>query len=159
MKTQKITKFWDPWSEQVWKVSKWKICCNTKKVTLLKNFFLSFQIKPVKRTTNTAWKVSKYGVFLVRVSPHLDWIRRDTRYLSVFSPNAGKYGPEKVRYLDTFHTVKKRESKPCLNQKTTRSNAKIIWYCKITRYSIKGYSQLWSKRRQYSFRWASKLSR
>ena len=25
-------------------------------------------------------------------------------YLSVFSPNAGKYGPEKT-YLDTFHTV------------------------------------------------------
>ena len=23
----------------------------------------------------------------------------------VFSPNAGKYGPEKTPYLDTFHTV------------------------------------------------------
>ena len=32
-------------------------------------------------------------------------IRRDTKYLSVFSPNAGKYGPEKTPYLDTFHTV------------------------------------------------------
>ena len=29
----------------------------------------------------------------------------DTEYLSVFSPNAGKYGPEKTSYLDTFHTV------------------------------------------------------
>ena len=28
--------------------------------------------------------------FLVRVFPHLDWIRRDTPYLSVFSPNAWK---------------------------------------------------------------------
>ena len=30
---------------------------------------------------------------------------RDTRYgeyLSVFSPNMGKYGPEKTPYLDTF---------------------------------------------------------
>ena len=25
--------------------------------------------------------------------------------LSVFSPNAGKYGPEKTPYLDTFHAV------------------------------------------------------
>ena len=37
--------------------------------------------------------------------PHLDWIRKDTSYLSVFSPNAGKYGPEKTPYLDTFHAV------------------------------------------------------
>ena len=29
----------------------------------------------------------------------------NTKYLSVFSPNAGKYGPEKTPYLDTFHTT------------------------------------------------------
>ena len=28
-----------------------------------------------------------------------------TPYLSEFSPNAGKYGPEKTLYLDNFHTV------------------------------------------------------
>ena len=39
----------------------------------------------------TAWKVSKYGVFSV---------------LSLrIRPNAGKYGPEKTPYLDTFYTV------------------------------------------------------
>ena len=43
--------------------------------------------------------------FLVRIFPHSDWIRRDTPYLSVFSPNAGKCGPEKTPYLDTFHVV------------------------------------------------------
>ena len=32
-------------------------------------------------------------------------IRRDKEYLSVFSPNAGKYGTEKTPYLDTFHAV------------------------------------------------------
>ena len=53
----------------------------------------------------TAWKVSKYGVFLVRIFPHSDWIRRDTSYCSVFSPNTGKYGPEKTPYLDPFHAV------------------------------------------------------
>ena len=31
------------------------------------------------------------------------------RYLSVFSPNAGKYGPEKTPYLDTFHTISNAE--------------------------------------------------
>ena len=42
---------------------------------------------------------------LVRIFPHSDWIRRDTEYLSAFSPNAGKYGPGKTSYLDTFHAV------------------------------------------------------
>ena len=37
--------------------------------------------------------------FLVRIFLHSDWIRRDT------SPNAGKYGPEKTPYFDTFHAV------------------------------------------------------
>ena len=44
--------------------------------------------------------------FLVHIFPQSDWIPRDTNYLSVFSPNAGKYGPEKTPYLDIFHPVK-----------------------------------------------------
>ena len=44
-------------------------------------------------------------LFLVRIFPHSDWIRRGTKYLSVFSPNAGKYGPQISPYLDTFHAV------------------------------------------------------
>ena len=43
----------------------------------------------------TAWKLSIFGVFLVRISRHSDWIRRDTPNLSVFSPNAGKCGLKK----------------------------------------------------------------
>ena len=42
---------------------------------------------------NTAWKVSKYGVF-------------SGPYFPVFSPNTGKYEPEKAPFLDTFHAVK-----------------------------------------------------
>ena len=42
----------------------------------------------------TAWKVSVLGVILARIFPHSNWIRRDTVYLSVFSSNAGKCGPE-----------------------------------------------------------------
>ena len=48
----------------------------------------------------TAWKVSVFGVFLVYIFPYSGWIRRDTSYFSVFSPNAGKYGPEKLRNGD-----------------------------------------------------------
>ena len=43
--------------------------------------------------------------FLVRIFRHLNWLWRDTKYFSVFSPNAGIYGPEKTPYLDTFHAV------------------------------------------------------
>ena len=50
----------------------------------------------------TAWKVSIFGVFLVRIFPHSVWMRRVTPYLSVFSPNPGKYGPEKLRIRTLF---------------------------------------------------------
>ena len=46
--------------------------------------------------------------FLVLIFPRSDWIRRDTKYLSVLSPNVGKYGSEKILYLDTFHAVYKK---------------------------------------------------
>ena len=44
-----------------------------------------------------------FEIFLVSIFPYLDWIRRDTPDLSVYSPNVGKYGPEKLR-LRTFFT-------------------------------------------------------
>ena len=34
-----------------------------------------------------------------------DWIRRFTPYVSVFSTNTGKYGPEITPYFDTFHAL------------------------------------------------------
>ena len=42
--------------------------------------------------------MSKYGVLS---GPYYG----DTPYVSVFSPNAEKYGPEKTPYFDTFHAV------------------------------------------------------
>ena len=43
----------------------------------------------------TAWKVSVFGVFLIRIFRYSDWIQtRKTPYFSVFSPNAGKYAAE-----------------------------------------------------------------
>ena len=46
--------------------------------------------------------VSKYGVFS---GPYFPVFGLTTPYLSIFSPNTGKYGPEKTPYLDTFHAV------------------------------------------------------
>ena len=61
-----------------------------------------FFLKKKKFISNTAWKVSVFGIFLVRIFPHLDWIRRDAVYLPVFSPNAGKYGPEELQIRILF---------------------------------------------------------
>ena len=47
--------------------------------------------------------MSVFGVTLVHIFRHLDWVQRDTGYLSVFSPNAGKCGPEKL-LIRTFFT-------------------------------------------------------
>ena len=58
---------------------------------------------PIQPTLREKYPNTKF--FLVRTFPHSDWIRTDTSYLSVFSPSAGKYGPEKTPYLDTFHGV------------------------------------------------------
>ena len=44
-------------------------------------------------------------LFLVRIFLYLDWIRRDTPYLSVYIANIEKYGPEITPFLDTFHTA------------------------------------------------------
>ena len=49
------------------------------------------------KVTYTVWKVYVLEVFLACIFPHSNWLRRDTPYLSVFSLNAGKYGPEKLR--------------------------------------------------------------
>ena len=59
------------------------------------NFSLIWNQKSIE--ADTAWKVSKSRFFS---GPQiLDWI------FSVCSPNAGKYGPEKTLYLNTFHAV------------------------------------------------------
>ena len=61
-------------------------------------------LKRVK-VTSLREKCPNTEYFLLRIFSHSDWIWRDTKYLSVFSPNAGKYGPENTPYLDTFHTA------------------------------------------------------
>ena len=52
--------------------------------------------------TCTAWKMSKYEVIF---GPYFPAFGLNTERYSVFSPNAGIYGPEITPYLDTFHAV------------------------------------------------------
>ena len=42
--------------------------------------------------------MSVFGVFLIRIFPHLERIRRDTKYLSIFSWYAGKKDQENTEY-------------------------------------------------------------
>ena len=46
--------------------------------------------------------MSKYEIFS---GPYFPAFGLNTERYEVFSPNAGKYRPEKTPYLDTFHTV------------------------------------------------------
>ena len=88
----------------------------------------------IELTSITAGKVSKYEVISGPFFPYLGWIRRDISYLSVFSPNARKCGPEITLYLDTFHAVYSigflmisggnRSFLICLNSHNTKSE---IW--------------------------------
>ena len=61
-------------------------------------FWKSLRLTLCEKCPNTEY-------FPVRIFPHSDWIRRDNSYFSVFSPNAGKHGPENTPYLNIFHTV------------------------------------------------------
>ena len=53
----------------------------------------------------TAWKVTKYGVFSGSFFLVFALNTEFTEKISVFSPNTGKYRPEKTPNLDTFHAV------------------------------------------------------
>ena len=53
------------------------------------------QLRSTHQTRTLREKCPNTEFFLVRIFP----------YLSVFSPNTRKYGPEKTLYLDTFHAV------------------------------------------------------
>ena len=72
--------------------------CNILRPPILKNIFV-----------RTARNVSKYGVISGTYFPvfglNTERYSGIIRYLTVFSPNTGKYGPEIAPYLDTFHEV------------------------------------------------------
>ena len=55
-------------------------------------------------TSRTVWKVSLFGVFLVRIVQHLDWIRKDTSYLCIQS-KCGKIQTRKTPNTDSSRNV------------------------------------------------------
>ena len=65
--------------------------------------FICWKKTQTTNNVSTACKVSKNGVFS---GPYFLAFGPNTDRYGVFSPNAGKYGPEKTPYLDTFHAVK-----------------------------------------------------
>ena len=85
----------------------WKDICNLIKTQVVFEIFFhsigSNLTNPLKSTLRQKCPYTEF--FLVRIFPYSHWITRDTPYLSVFSWNAVKYGPEKNPYLDTFHVV------------------------------------------------------
>ena len=67
-------------------------------------FFLHFSIQSL--CTIHCMKSVQIRSFFRSVFSRIRTEYGEIRYLSVlFSPNAGKYGPEKTPYLDTFHAV------------------------------------------------------
>ena len=68
--------------------------CNSCDLTHLRLIFLSYI---------TVWKVSLFRVFLVHIFSHLDLaFRKPHHAFSVFNPNPGKYGREKLRIRTLF---------------------------------------------------------
>ena len=79
------------------------------------------------------WKVSRYKYFY---GPYFSvfGLNISTEYISVLSPNAGKYGPEKSLYLDIFHAVYIINFPfHVLNSKTFKR--KYFWIFKRTSFS------------------------
>ena len=94
--------------------------------------------------TNTVWKVSVLGVFLIRTFPHSDWIRRNTQFLSIFSPDAGKYRPEKL-WIQTLFT----------QSKVLRALASF--FCKFKPKSISGGNSVNQQKTHRFFGWTDLL--
>ena len=94
----------------------------------------------IRGVFSTAWKVSKYGVVS---GPYFTPFEL---YLFVFSPNAGKYGPEKTPYCVTFHAVQRCIQK-CITIFCKNSRQLKVWgQWKVgihNKYRIDKYSPPW----------------
>ena len=87
-----------------------------EKYLKLNSFSLQF-----KARTHHCVKVSVFGVFLVRIFPHLDWIRRDTPYLSLSINGSINCGPNCSVFVYEIHSkdfseILQAYGVPCLNQ-------------------------------------------
>ena len=81
----------------------WLPYCNY--TTCVANLLSTFYIMETLHCVKSAQKRSFFWSVFSRIRTEYREILRISPYISVFSPNAAKYGPEKTPYLDTFHTV------------------------------------------------------
>ena len=80
---EKLKGCWPRWDATVY--------YNKKKLAItMRNFAFSAVLRCVEGRNTEGFEVP--------IFPHSDWTRWDTEYLSVFSSNAEKYGPEKTPY-------------------------------------------------------------
>ena len=84
-------------------------------VSLGKDILMNF-CQFLQPTLREKCPYSLFGVFLVTTFSRSDLIRRDTRYLSVFSQNAGKYGPEKLQIQTLSRNWKKFTADDTINK-------------------------------------------
>ena len=105
---------------------------------------------------NTTWKVSVFGVFLVRIFPHSDWIQRaefSGPYFPAFSPNAEKYGPEKLRirilftqcnFIQYYTQMKRLQQMHNSKRFSSKTQCLQVGYHCLSSYFILPYKQrLW----------------
>ena len=97
---------------------------------LVKGVVLLDQALSIKNYVNHFYFVKSVCIwsFLVRIFLYLDWIRRDTAYLSVFSQNAGKYRPEKLRIPTLL--------RQCLSHNSTHFRPKFSFYTPCILYPL-----------------------
>ena len=99
-----------------------------------------------------------FGIFLISIFLHWDWIRRDTEYLSVFSPNAGKYWPENLQILTLFTQCSLSIFNHCSQfRKVTRRQKDNSFWC-FTLHWLKGtLMQIWKSPYMFVFIWKQYL--
>ena len=83
---------WSIWrfAFKIWLI----VCKNFIKRAFILNFYNIDKTVDIELEFHTAWKVSVFGVFVVHIFRIF--------LLSVFGPNAGKYGPEKLQIRTIF---------------------------------------------------------
>ena len=105
-----MKQFKDEYVTYAWICNMPQVCPGDEQHDLTDLYNHIITIKYCNRICYTGWNVSKYGDI-------------SGPYFPVFSLNTGKYGPETIPYLDTFHAV--------LLEVDSIKNINLVLYCEI----------------------------
>ena len=78
-----------------------------------------------KFQTLSSWKVSVFGVILVSISSHSDWIRRDTPYSARMLENADQITPNTNNFYTVFTATEKYHLFK-VNNRNTRNTGIVL---------------------------------